>query len=92
MTPSGIVVYPAPTRKAVDGGVTVAGHTDNPRKPIVGDAGPPSTERAAVDAVNRGDLNAALVFYRQLAQQQPDNPAFANAVRLIQQKLGAPAP
>jgi hypothetical protein len=84
---SGIVVYPAPARVEVDAGVE-----PSPAKGRKGKAAEPvaaTLERTAVDAVNRGDLNGALGLYRQLAQQQPDNPAFANAARLIQIKLGA---
>lgn len=83
---AGVVLYPAPPRAPVDAGV------DPTARPRPGKPAPPppaTLERTAVDAVNRGDLAGALAIYRQLAQQQPDNPAFANAVKLLQQRPGA---
>ncbi len=88
--PSGpvpIMVIPAPPRVETDAGFDSG-------KPVHGKPPPPpppTLERNAVDAVNRGDLQAALTLYRQLATQQPDNPAFANAARLLQQRVGTPA-
>ena len=40
-------------------------------------------ERAAADAVHAGDLKLALQIYQRLASDQPDNPAFARAIKLI---------
>jgi len=81
----GILVYPAPPHVTVDPAVD-----GGPRAPKgkPGPPPPPTLERNAVDAINRGDMQGALALYKQLAQQQPDNPAFANAVRLLQQRLG----
>ena len=82
----GIVVYPAPPREGVDASAEPA---PPPKKGKAPEPLPATPERTAVDAVNRGDLPGALAIYRQLAQKQPDNPAYANAVRVIQQRLTA---
>jgi hypothetical protein len=43
------------------------------------------TQRAAVEALAAGDTLAAAQFYAALARQQPDNPAFARAARILTQ-------
>jgi hypothetical protein len=85
-TSPGIVVYAAPPRVETDAGTDAGRSPSKTKLPPP----PPTPERAAVDAFNRGDVQGALTLYRQLAQQQPDNTAFANAVRILQRKLPAP--
>jgi hypothetical protein len=84
----GVSVIPAPPRPPPEPSADPAprGKRGKPPEPL-----PPTTERAAADAMNRGDLPAALALYRQLAQEQPDNPAFANAVRILQPRPAPPA-
>ena len=82
---AGIIVYPAPLRAHPEAAEPViVPHKGKPQEPLAA-----TLERTAVDAVNRGDLGGALVIYRQLAAQESDNPAFANAVRIIQERLAS---
>jgi hypothetical protein len=72
--PTGVVVYPAPP--ILDASVA--------KRPTQGDAGPSlSLERIAVDALHRGDLEAAAAAYETLAAQHPENPAYARAARTL---------
>ncbi|WP_394847144.1 hypothetical protein LZC95_06700 [Pendulispora brunnea] len=75
--PTGIAVHPAPP---ID-----AGPPPPPKGPVT-----PTLERAAVDAFQTGDLPKALQLYEQLATENPDNPAFANTVRILRQRSAAP--
>jgi len=72
----GVVITPAPARKAVDDG------TDPASKG-------PTLERTAVDILSRGDVPQALAAYRQLASEQPDNPAFAEVVHVLEQRAAS---
>jgi len=83
---AGILVYPAPPpRPDVDPIPDAGAH---PKKGKAPDP-PPTLERTAVDAMNRGDLVTALGIYRKLSARDPDNVAFANAVRVLTQRAGA---
>lgn len=67
----GVIVYPAP-RVEADAQATK------------GDGGPStSLDRVAVDALYRGDLDAAAKAYEALAAQHPENPAYARAARTL---------
>lgn len=54
--------------------------------------GVPTLERQAVDAVAAGNYVKAIGFYDQLAQHNPDRPAFAEAARILRAKVDAGAP
>ncbi len=82
-----IVVTPAPVRPQADAGATAA---SVPPKGKVAPPPPPTLERAAVDALSTGDVPGALAAYRELARAQPDNPAFAQAVRALEGKTKGP--
>ena len=43
----------------------------------------PSQERAAADALRRGDRQAALAIYTKLAKEHPAHPAFGRITRMI---------
>jgi hypothetical protein len=66
--------------------------------PPTGDAGPgknlATLERRAIDEVYRGDVAKAAETYEQLAREQPANPSYAYAAKILREKLanGAPAP
>lgn len=72
--------------------------TPNPVPPTAGDAGAgknlATLERRAIDEVYRGDLAKAADTYEQLAREQPLNPSYAYAAKILREKLanGAPAP
>jgi hypothetical protein len=44
-------------------------------------------ERAAADAYAEGNLPLALQLYERLAREHPENPAFADAARMIRERL-----
>jgi hypothetical protein len=44
-------------------------------------------ERAAADAYAEGNLQLALLLYERLAREHPENPAFADAARMIRERL-----
>jgi hypothetical protein len=46
----------------------------------------PTLERRAADAFAAGDFPTALRLYRELAAQNPDQPAFRQAVRVLEEK------
>ncbi len=74
----GIVVFPSPRFSAE------ATASATPPSKSKADAGaPPTLERIAVDAVHRGDLEAAAAAYEQLAAQHPENPAYARAAKTL---------
>jgi hypothetical protein len=43
-------------------------------------------ERRAADAFAAGDFPTALRIYRDLAEAHPDQPAFRQAVKILEQK------
>lgn len=51
-------------------------------------------ERQAVDQVYRGDIAGAVDTYERLAREQPQNPSYAYAARILRERLngGAVAP
>ena len=51
-----------------------------------GARGPNTLERRAADAFAAGDFPAALRLYRELAAANPDQPAFRQAVRILEEK------
>jgi precorrin isomerase len=53
---------------------------------------PNTTERRAIDALAVGDAPTALALYSQLWREHPENPAFADAVRILSARLDAGAP
>lgn len=46
-------------------------------------------ERVAADAYTEGNLPLALQLYERLARERPENPAFAEAARIIAERLDA---
>lgn len=85
--PPVIVLTPAPARPPVDAGPSAANvlPKGKPTPPP-----PPTLERTAVDALSTGDVGGALAAYRELAREQPDNPAFAQAVHALEGKAKGP--
>ena len=55
-------------------------------------SGPPTTERRAVDAVLLGDNATAYALYQQLVREHPENPAFANAARILKARVDGASP
>jgi hypothetical protein len=56
----------------------------------LGDAGASDRrERMAADDVATGQFDLAAQLYDQLAQEHPENPAFAEAARILRQRLDA---
>ena len=51
----------------------------------------PTLERTAVDEVYKGDLAKAAEAYEQLAREQPQNPSYAYAARILRERLAAGA-
>lgn len=51
----------------------------------------PTLERVAVDEVYKGDLAKAAEAYEQLARDQPQNPSYAYAARILRERLAAGA-
>ena len=73
---------------------TSAGSASPPEPPATAgkDAGKgPSLERIAVDEVYKGDLAKAAEAYEQLARDQPQNPSYAYAARILRERLAAGA-
>jgi hypothetical protein len=50
---------------------------------------PPGLERAAVDALIRGDLDEAERRYRDLVRHNPAQPAFREALRIVSNRTRA---
>lgn len=86
---------PAPAAAAAEAGRVNAGPRPTPYEPRAGTIDNPrgsttarsgsSTERAAVDALLAGDMQRAIQHYEQLADAQPDRPAFAAAARILRE-------
>ncbi len=73
-----------------------SGTTSPPERPSKKDAGapppPPSVktlERQAVDAVAAGNKEQAAQLYEELARRDPNNRVYAEAARILRQKLDA---
>ncbi|MBK6464548.1 MAG: hypothetical protein IPF92_26620 [Myxococcales bacterium] len=66
--------------------------TSDPSAAAGKDAGKgPTLERTAVDEVHKGDLAKAAEAYEQLAREQPQNPSYAYAARILRERLAAGA-
>ncbi|WP_394822975.1 hypothetical protein [Pendulispora albinea] len=73
--PTGIIVYPSAPREVAP--------------PTSAAAKTTTLERTAVDAFHSGDLPKALELYERLAAEQPGNPTFANAARILRQRIAS---
>jgi hypothetical protein len=71
----GVVVFPSPARMATHDGGTRKGEI--------------SMERAAANALHRGDFRAAADLYEQLAVEQPEHPTFRRAARILRERQPA---
>jgi hypothetical protein len=63
-----------------------------PAAPASSAPGGKTFDRLAADAIVEGNDAAALAAYRELARQQPNNPAYAAAARILEARLRAASP
>lgn len=81
----------APAVKAAHPAATLAAKAA-PRAAPASAPGGKTPERVAADAIAEGNDAAALAAYRELATTQPQNPAYAAAIRILEARLRAASP
>lgn len=79
---------PVPTQQPAE--PTVRSRVEPAHAPAVAPSAHGTLQRSAADVIAEGRYAEALTLYRQLAESEPTNPAYAEVVEILEQRLAAP--